>query len=97
MECRVQQGSVLGPLFFLVYVNNMVRVSTDLGFVLFVDDTNLFADGKDPAELYGRINAGLGKLDRWFGCNMLTLNLKKTEYVYFSGPRGQGELPGSSR
>ena len=64
VECGVPQGSVLGPLFFLVYVNDMVRVSRDLGFVLFADDTNLFAEGKDPAELYGRINVGLGELDR---------------------------------
>ena len=94
MECGVPQGSVLGPLFFLIYLNDMIRVSRDLKFVLFADDTNLFAEGKDPAELYGRVNAGLGELDRWFRCNMLTLNLKQTEYVYFSGPRGQGEPPG---
>ena len=37
------KGSVLGPSFFLIYVNDMVRVSRDLGFVLFADNTNLFA------------------------------------------------------
>ena len=72
-------------------------MSRDLGFVLFVDDTNLFAEGKDPTELYERVNVGLSGLDRWFRCNMLTLNLKKTEYVYFSGLRGQGEPPGGER
>ena len=36
----------------------------------------------------------MGELDGWFRCNMLTLNLKNTKYVYFSGPRGQGEPPG---
>ena len=56
--------------------------------------SSVVAEGKDPAELYGRVNVGLDELDRWFRCNMLTLNLKKTEYVYFSGPRGQGEPPG---
>ena len=88
VQCGVPQGSVLGPLFFLLYVNDMVRVSRDLGFVLFADDTNLFAEGKDPDELYGRVNVGLGELDRWFRCNMLTLNLKKTEYMYFLGVGG---------
>ena len=70
-----------------------VRVSRDLGLVLFADDTNLFAEGKDPVELYGRVNRGLGELNRWFRCNRLTLNLKKTEYVYFSGPGGGAVSP----
>ena len=95
VECGVPQGSVLGPLFFLLYVNDMVRASGDLDLVLFADDTNIFAQGRDPAELFGRVNRGLGELSRWFRCNRLTLNLKKTEYVYFgAGPGGGYEPPG---
>ena len=93
VECGVPQGSVLGPLFFLVYVNDMVRACRGLDLVLFADDTNIFAQGRDPAELYGRVNRGLGELSRWFRCNRLTLNLKKTEYVYFAGPGGRGLPP----
>jgi hypothetical protein len=48
---------------------------------------NLFAEGRDSVELFGNINRGLGELGRWFRCNRLTLNLKKTEYVYFSRTR----------
>ena len=62
--------------------------------VLFADDTNIFAEGKDPAELFARVNRGLGELSRWFRCNRLTLNLKKTEYVYFGGPGGRRDTPG---
>jgi hypothetical protein len=65
----------------------MVRASGELGFVLFTDDTNLFAQGGDHVELFGKVNRWLGELGRWFGCNRLTLNLKKTEYVYFSRTR----------
>ena len=86
-------GSVLGPLFFLIYVNDMVRACRGLNLVLFADDTNIFAEGRDPAELFGRVSGGLGELSRWFRCNRLTLNLKKTEYVYFAGPGRRGEPP----
>jgi hypothetical protein len=81
VECGVPQGSVLGPLFFLLYVNNMARATEELGFVLFADDTNLFAEGQDPAGLFERVNEGLSELGRWLRCNRLILNLKKTEYV----------------
>ena len=94
VECGVPQGSVLGPLFFLIYVNDMVRACRGLDLVLFADDTNIFAEGKDPAELYGRVNKGLAELSKWFRCNRLTLNLKKTEYVYFGGPGGRRDTPG---
>ena len=93
VECGVPQGSVLGPLFFLIYVNDMVKACRGLDLVLFADDTNIFAEGRNPAELFDRVNRGLGELSRWFRCNRLTLNLKKTEYVYFSGPGGRREPP----
>jgi hypothetical protein len=48
VKCEAPQGSVLGPLFFLVYV--MLKASGELGFVLFADDANLFAEGEDPVE-----------------------------------------------
>ena len=77
-------------LFFLIYVNDMVRACRDLDLVLSADDTNIFAQDRDPAELFGRVNRGLGELSRWFRCKRLTLNLKKTEYVYFRAGQGGG-------
>jgi hypothetical protein len=87
VEWGVPQGSVLAPLFFLLHVNDMVRISGDLGFVLFADDKNIFAEGSDPVELFDRVNKRLAELDRWFRCNRLTFNLKKSEYFYFPEPR----------
>ena len=89
LSCGVPQGSVLGPLFFLIYVNDMVKACPQLELVLFADDTNIFAQGKELADLFGRVNAGLEELSRWFRSNKLTLNLKKTEYMFFGGPRQQ--------
>ena len=72
----------------------MVRACDCLELMRFPDDTNIFAQGDDPAELFGRVNRGLGELSRWFRCNRLTLNLKKTEYVYFGRPGGREPPPG---
>ena len=92
LSCGVPQGSVLGPLFFLIYVNDMIKACPQLELVLFADDTNIFAQGKNIADLYNQVNSELEELNRWFRCNKLTLNLKKTEYMFFGGPRQQ-EVP----
>ena len=86
VECGVPQGSVLGPLFFIIYVNDMVRAAEDMNLVLFADDTSIFAKGRNYLELFNKVNKGLAELSKWFKCNKLTLNLKKTEYVFFGGP-----------
>ena len=82
IECGVPQGSVLGPLFFLLYVNDMVKAAKGLDFVLFADDTNIFIEGKNSDELVKRVKEGLEGISRWFQCNRLTLNLKKTVYSF---------------
>ena len=96
VECGVPQGSVLGPLFFIVFVNDMIRAAKQMDLVLFADDTSIFAKGRNWVELFDKVNVGLAELSRWFRYNKLTLNLKKTEYIYFGGPKGsavpQGEL-----
>lgn len=89
LSCGVPQGSVLGPLFFLMYVNDMARACPELELVLFADDTNIFAQSKDPIELFRKVNSGLEELNKWFRCNKLTLNHKKTEYMLFAGPKHQ--------
>ena len=82
----VPQGSILGPLFFLLYINDLPAASSFFRYILFADDTNLFASGKDKDLLLRGLKLGLTKLSDWFAYNRLTLNYSKTEFVRFGKP-----------
>ena len=77
-------GSILGPLLFLLYGNDLAKSSTLFEYILFADDTNIFASDKDKGLLYDKVNVELGVLSDWFACNKLTLNYDKTEFIDFS-------------
>ena len=81
--CGVPQGSILGPLFFLLYINDIINTSTILQLILFADDTNVFVSHKDKDCLTNILNAELNKLSLWFRANRLSLNLKKTKFIVF--------------
>jgi len=88
LECvtyGVPQGSVLGPLLFLIYVNDIQYAITDAKIKLFADDTNLFFHSKDTGKLFTLANAGMLQLSEWFIANKLSLNVDKTCYSVF-GP-----------
>jgi len=77
IKLGVPQGSILGPLLFLLYVNNMTNISQYLMFLLFADDTNLIYSNANLEELFRVINSELEKLSDWFKANRLSLNVKK--------------------
>ena len=81
----VPQGSVLGPLLFLIYVNDMVHAISEknCAAMLFADDTNLFVRGTDLKQVKRETEQVLRELHIWFLCNKLTLNLEKTKYNIF--------------
>ena len=78
------QGSILGPLLFIVYINDFYMSSTTLSFLLFADDSNIFFSHKDPEILLRTVNSQLREVADWIKANKLSLNLLKTNYMLFS-------------
>ena len=84
ITCGVPQGSVLGPLLYLIYINNgSPNVSKVLQFYLFADDTSIYFDSGDLITLQKTVNKELRKIKKWLDANRLAMNISKTNYVIF--------------
>ena len=77
------RGSVLGPLLFLIYINDIHKSSDKLNFFLFADDTTLLFAHKNLKVLEQVVNSELTKVSEWLVLNKLSLNIKKSNYVIF--------------
>ena len=82
--CGVPQGSILGPILFLLYINDLPNISDKLKFILFADDTNIFYTDKNISIVHKVLNVELEKLNLWFKVNKLSLNIDKTNFMVFS-------------
>ena len=77
IACGVPQGSILGPLLFLIYINDLQMCTSSSTTKMYADDTCLFASAQDPSILQSNLNEGLKKVLSWLHANKLTLNIKK--------------------
>ena len=83
ITCGVPQGSILGPLLFLIFVNDLHKVTKYLDPIMFADDTNLFYSHKNITTLFQIVNSELKLVNEWFLANKLSLNAKKKKKFYF--------------
>ena len=82
-RCGVPQGSVLGPLFFLIYINDIQHVIDHESLRLFADDTGVFQYDKNLNRLINTVKTNFTKLLEWFKCNKLTINHTKSNFSIY--------------
>ena len=86
----VPQGSILGPRLFIIYMNDIKKVSSKFDFILYADDTTMISsmctftsDRRDTASIDANINRELSKISDWLIVNKLSLNISKTKFIQF--------------
>ena len=89
ISCGVPQGSILGPILFIMYINDMHSAIKYSKVHHFADDTNLLFSHKNPKLLRKRVNSDLALLFDWLCANRLSLNVGKTEFVIFRPARSR--------
>ena len=92
----VPQGSLLGPILFNIYINDIIKSFQHLKSILYADDSCLYSSNKNICTLLANINSDLSLIEKWLGANKLTLNINKSHYIIFKNrktlPNDIGQL-----
>ena len=84
IKIGVPQGSILGPLLFILYINDLADLDVGCQFFLYADDTAIFFKHKNPEMLQGMVNSALPRIAEWLEANYLTLNASKTLFQIYT-------------
>ena len=83
IDYGVPQGSILGPLLFLIFINDLCDLPLKMSPLLFADDTTLLLCGPNVDEFVPIVNEDLRSLSNWFNANKLLININKTQFLVF--------------
>ena len=84
--CGIPQGSILGPLLFLLYINDMPKSLKHTTPSMYADDTEIYASSNNCDELVANLNCDLDNVRRWMLQNKLQIHPTKTKYMYIGSP-----------
>ena len=84
VNCGVPQGSILGPLLFILYVKDLPKVCSKTKVILYADDTAILCKGKNIAQIQNTLNSEMSLCSDLFTQNKLHLNVSKTKSMLFS-------------
>ena len=87
IKCGVPRGSILGPLLFILYMNDITRMCTECNISLLADDTAIYAYGPNVEIIQHKLQADLNNIQNWLLSNKLSLNVKKCKVLKISTPQ----------